>query len=89
MTQAKIALYQRVALTRALPEHNLCKGDVAVMVEYLPWTSASGGEDGYALEVFNAVGETIAVVMVPVSAVKPLTEQDILQVRPLSVPEPQ
>lgn len=88
MTQAKIALYQRVALTRELPEHNLCTGDVAVVIEYLPGTSASDGEDGYALEVFNAVGETIAVVMVPVSAVKPLTEHEILQVRPLSVPEP-
>ena len=89
MTQAKIALYQRVALARELPEHNLCKGDVAVVVEYLPGTSESGGEDGYALEVFNAVGETIAVVMVPVSTVKPLTEYEILQVRPLSVPEQQ
>jgi len=87
MTQAKIELYQRVALTRDLPEHNLCKGDVAVVVEYLPGTSASGSEDGYALEVFNAVGETIAVVVVPVSAVKALTKYEILQVRPLSVPE--
>ena len=87
MTQAKIELYQRVALTRDLPEHNLCKGDVAVMVEYLPGTSASGGENGYALEIFNAVGETIAVVMVPVSAVQPLTENEIFQVRPLSVTE--
>lgn len=84
MTQGKIELYQRVALTRDLPEHNLCKGDVAVVVEYLPGTSASGGEDGYALEVFNAVGETIAVIIVPVSAVKPLTENEIFQVRPLS-----
>ena len=89
MTHAKIELYQRVALTRDLSEHNLCKGDVAVVVEYLPGTPASGGEDGYALEVFNAVGETIAVVIVPVSAVKPLTEYEILQVRPLSVPEQQ
>ena len=87
MTQAKIELYQRVALTRDLPEHHLCKGDVAVVVEYLPGTSASGGEDGYALEVFNAVGETIAVVMVPVSAVTPLTENEVFQVRPLSVTE--
>ena len=83
MTQAKIELYQRVALSRDLPEHNLCKGDVAVVVEYLPGTAASGGEDGYALEIFNAVGETIAVVLVPVSAVQPLTENEIFQVRPL------
>ena len=51
-------------------------------------TPASGGEDGYALEVFNAIGETIAVVMVPISAVKPLTKNEILQVRLLSTPEP-
>ena len=87
MTQANIELYQRVALTRDLPEHHLRKGDIAVVVEHLPGTSRSGGEDGYALEVFNAVGETIAVVLVPVSTVKPLTENEILQVRPLNVTE--
>jgi len=88
MPQATIELYQRVASPRELSEYNLCKGDVAVVVEHLPGTPASGGEDGYALEVFNAVGETIAVVMVPASAVKPLTENEILQVRLLSTPEP-
>jgi hypothetical protein len=49
------------------------------VVEHLPGTLASGGEEGYALEVFNFVGETITVVMVPVSAVKPLTENEILR----------
>jgi len=87
MRQATIALYQRVALTRDLPEHSLCKGDVAVVVEHLPGTLASGDEAGYALEVFNAIGETMAVIMAPVSAVKPLTEHEILQVRPLTVTE--
>ena len=86
MTQANIDLYQRVALTRDLPEHHLCTGDVAVVIEHLPGTARSSGEDGYALEVFNAVGDTIAVVMVPVSAVKPLTEQEVFQVRPLNKP---
>ena len=84
MTPKKIKLYQRVALTRDIPEHNLYKGDVAVVVEHLPGTTASGGEDGYALEVFNAIGETIAVIMVPASSVKPLTENEILQIRALS-----
>ena len=79
-----IKLYERVALTRDLSEYDLRKGDVAVVVEYLPSTEASGGEDGYALEVFNAVGNTIAVVMVPVSAVKALTEEEIFHVRSLS-----
>ena len=84
MTPAKIKLYQRVALTRDIPQYNLCADDVAIVVEHLPATPATDGEDGYALEVYNAVGETIAVIMVPASAVKPLTENEILQVRPLS-----
>jgi hypothetical protein len=84
MTTAKIKLYQRIALTTNIPQYNLRQGDVAVVVEHLPGTAASGGEDGYALEVFNAVGDTIAVVIVPASAVKPLTEHEILQARLLS-----
>ncbi len=83
MTQAKIKLYQRVALAQDISEHHLCKGDVAVVMEHLPGTSATHGEAGYALEVCNAVGNTIAVVMVPASAVTPLTENEILQVRSL------
>ena len=79
-----IKLYQRVALAKDLPQYNLYKGDVATVVEHLPATPTTQGEDGYALEVFNAVSDTIAVIMVPASAVKPLTEDEILQVRSLS-----
>lgn len=88
MTQKKIELYQRVALTRDMPENHLYAGDVAVVVEYLLATAASDGEEGYALEVFNAIGETVAVVMVPHSAVKPLTENEIFQIRSLSSTNP-
>ena len=84
MKPKRINLYERVALTRDIPENQLYTGDVAVVVDYLPGTAESSGEEGYALEVFNAIGDTIAVVMVPVSSVKPLTENDILQVRSLS-----
>ncbi len=79
-----ISLYQRVALTRDMPEHNLLQGDVAVVVEHLPATKNSREKEGYALEVFNAVGETIDVIMVSVSTVKPLMEDEILHVRPLA-----
>jgi hypothetical protein len=81
--------YEEVALTRDLPEHDLRCGDVAMVVEQLPATEASDGEPGYALEVTNAVGDgtavgdTIDVVMVPASAVKPLSHDEILQARPL------
>ena len=83
----KIQLYQRVALTQDMPEDNLIKGDVAVVVEHLPVAENSRDEEGYALEVFNAVGETIDVIMVSASTVKPLMEDEILHVRSL-VPKP-
>ena len=83
----KIQLYQRVALTRDMPEHNLLKGDVVVVVEHLPAAKNSRDEEGYALEVFNAAGETIDVIMVSASTVKPLMGDEILHVRPLA-PKP-
>jgi len=70
----KIDLFKRVALRIDLPEHGLRQGDVATIVEHL---ATEDGEDGYALEVFNAIGETIAVITVPESAVEPLTADSI------------
>jgi hypothetical protein len=40
------------------------EGDMAMIVEFHP---VSEGEDGYSLEVFNAMGETITIVTVPES----------------------
>jgi hypothetical protein len=77
----KMELFKRVALRVDLPEHGLRKGDVATIVEHLPGKDC---EDGYALEVFNAVGDTIAVITVSQSAVAPLTADVIPSVRPLA-----
>ncbi|MGH9851765.1 MAG: DUF4926 domain-containing protein [Blastocatellia bacterium] len=78
-----LELYQEVALTRDLPEHQLKAGDVATLVDFVPHPSA--GEDGCVLEVFNAVGETIAVVTAPISAVEALSADEILTVRSLAL----
>lgn len=77
----KINLFKRVALRVDLPEYGLRRGDVATIVEHLPGKDT---EDGYALEVFNAIGETIAVITVAESAVEPLTADRIRSVRPLA-----
>jgi hypothetical protein len=77
----RLDLFKRVALKIDIPDQGLRKGDVATIVEHLP---AKNGEDGYALEVFNAVGETIAVLTVPESAIEPLTADKIPSVRPLA-----
>lgn len=79
-----IELYQQVALTIDIPKDNLKKGDIATVVEELPATRKSGGEPGYALEVFNVLGETTAVLSVPVSAVRPLRANEIPNARPLA-----
>ena len=77
----RLDLFKRVALKIDIPDQGLRKGDVATIVEHLP---GKNGEDGYALEVFNAVGESIAVLTVPESAVEPLKADKIPSVRPLA-----
>ena len=75
-------LYQRVALKRDLPEQGLKRGDVATLVDYV--TGPKGGEPGCVLEVFNALGESIAVVAVRESEIEDLHAGEVLAVRPLA-----
>jgi hypothetical protein len=66
----KLEMYKEVALTRDIPAEKLKKGDVAILVDYV--AHPTGGEEGAILELFNAVGESIAIATVPVSAIAPL-----------------
>jgi hypothetical protein len=43
-----------------------------------------GGEEGALVEVFNALGESLAVVALPVSAIEPVRADEVLAVRPLA-----
>lgn len=71
-------LFKEVVLTKDIPEKRLKRGDVATVVEHHP---VSDGEDGYSLEIFNALGDTMAVITVPESAIELLTEDEIFSVR--------
>ena len=75
-------LFTRIALKVDLPEHKLCTGDVATIVDSHP--GQPGQETGYSLEVFNAVGETIAVITVGESQIEPLNGNEVLRVRQLN-----
>lgn len=77
-----LELYQRVTLTRDIPEAKLYQGDVAVLVDFAE--HPDGGERGAILEVFNALGKTLDVVIVPVSAVEPLRAEHVPAVRDAS-----
>ena len=73
-------LFSRVALKEDLPRHKLQKGDIATIVEHHP---VKNGEDGYSIEVFNALGETIAVVVVSESQIEQLMNNEVLHIRVL------
>lgn len=77
----KYELYARVALATDFPEHGLCRGDVATLVEC--HAGRPGHEPGYTLKVFTATGETVAVVTVRESQIEALTRAEVLSVRQL------
>ncbi|ELR99570.1 DUF4926 domain-containing protein [Gloeocapsa sp. PCC 73106] len=75
-------LYQKISLNQDFPEHNLKKGDIATFVDKI--AHPTGGVEGYVLEIFNALGESINVIIVPKSAVAALRDDEILSVRSLA-----
>ena len=77
-----LELYQEVTLTRELPEYGLKAGDIATLIDFV--AHPSSGEEGCVLEVFNAVGESLTVIAVPISAVEVLGADEILTVRSLA-----
>jgi hypothetical protein len=83
----KYPLFSRIALAEDLPEMNLRRGDVATIVEY--YEGSAGQEPGYELEVFNAVGETIAVTTVRESQIEELRGDEVLSVRLQKAPPKQ
>jgi len=68
-------------LTQDIPVHHLRAGDIAVLVDYVP--HPEGGEEGCILEVFNVLGDSIAVVAVPLSAIAPLRADQVRSARSL------
>lgn len=78
----KYKLFGEVVLKKDIPEKKLKKGDVATVVEYHP---VSDGEDGYSLEVFNALGDTIAVITVEESDIESLTANEVFSVREVAL----
>ena len=75
-----LELYTDAAVATDLPESNLRRGDMVKIVDEL---TAPDGARGYAVEVLNALGETIDVRTVPASALEPLREDDLLCIRRL------
>lgn len=73
-----LELYTDVALSVDLPQSGLRRGDIVKLVDNL---TARDGTHGYAVEVLNALGETIDVHTIPASAVEALRDDEVLCVR--------
>jgi hypothetical protein len=74
-----LKLYTQIVLIRDVPDSGLFKGDVATLIDVV--AHPAQGEDGGVLEVFNVLGESIAVVTAPLSAIAPLSAEHIPTVR--------
>lgn len=74
----KFERYTDVVLTCDLPEHRLRRGDIVKLVDH---HIVPDGTESHSIEVFNAVGDTIAVTAVPAASLEPLREDEILCAR--------
>lgn len=63
-------------------QKNLRRGDVATIVEQ--YSGCPGQEPSYELEVFNALGDTLAAVTIRESQIEPLQRDEVFSVRPLA-----
>ena len=64
-----LELYKDAVLTRDIPEHGLKRFDIVKLVDE---HVASDGSLGYSIEVFNALGDTLAVTAVSAIELEPL-----------------
>jgi hypothetical protein len=76
----KFELYADVVLKCDVPEHRLRRGDIVKLVDH---HVSSDGTEGYSIEVFNTLGDTIAFTSVPVSALEALHQDEVLCARTL------
>ena len=76
--------YQDIVLLRDIPEEGLCAGDVGTMVDR---HDVPGRETGYSVEFFDMLGNTVAVVILPASALRTPTRVDrpAVRVQPASI----
>jgi len=76
-------LYGDVILERDVPKQGLRAGDVGTMVDR---HDVPGHEVGYSVEFFDMLGNTVAVVTLPGSALRAPERRDRPAVRPTRQP---
>lgn len=67
--------HDQVILTRNLPGHDLVAGDIATVI------AVHEGGKGYTLEFMTVQGDTVAIVTVQSSDVRPARDRELPHVR--------
>jgi hypothetical protein len=75
-----LELFTEVMLLEDFPQFNLKAGDIAMYIEHL---MSQQGKEGAILEIFNAVGESLGIATVPMSAIASITSDYLPAVRPM------
>ena len=75
-------LYSDVILTRDVADEGLRAGDVGTIVDRQ--AARGAGDEGYFIEFFDMTGNTVAVTVLPASALRLPTPADRPAVRALS-----
>jgi hypothetical protein len=74
----------QVMLLVNVPEHQLRAGDVGTVVDVHPGTPVTGGHVGYSVESVTMSGETLAVLELEETQIRPVRSTDIAHVRELA-----
>ncbi len=77
----KFELYTQAVLTIDLPDYGLKIGDLVTLVEFLEGNETL--ESAYVVEVFDAIGQTLAVLTVAEKNLTHLQAGEVLSVRKL------
>jgi hypothetical protein len=64
VTMKTLPLYSDVVLLHNLPQHSLSSGDIGTVVAM---HDVAGLEAGYSVEFFDMLGNTVAIVTLPMS----------------------
>lgn len=77
----KFEIYQQVVLSKALPQYDLQKGDVATIVEIIKHKNKTG----YCLEIFDSNGATLKVIIAEESDISEIKPHSIVNYRQLQI----
>lgn len=74
-------MYQQVVLSKALPQYDLQKGDVATIVEIMKQENKTG----YCLEIFDNSGATLKVIIAEESEITEIKPHSVVNYRQLQI----